>query len=101
MSINAKYLILHGKNELETGKIFKLKPTGVKIFSKKDLIKKGYPAPNGELYLIYKIEKDASEDFDKAKFDLRKLSQFETYRNSAKPFSVMLVELLKAKLPEK
>lgn len=98
MNINAKYLVLHGKNELETDKIFKLKSTGLKIFSQNDLIKKGYPNPKGELYVVYEIEKDASEDFENIKFDLRKLTPFETNRNSAKPFSVSLSEFLKSKI---
>ena len=97
MNINAKYLLLHGRNELETTKIFKLKSTGVKILSQNDLIRKKYPEPKGELYIIYEIEKDASEDFKNIKIDLRKLSQFKTYRSSAQPFSVTLSEILKSK----
>jgi len=98
MNINAKYLILHGRNELETSKIFKLKSTGVKIFSKNDLIRKNYPEPKGDLYIVYEIEKEASEDFGNIKIDLRKLPEFEMNRKSAKPFSVSLSEILKSKL---
>ena len=101
MNVNAKYLLLHGRNELETNKIFKLKPAGIKIFSQNDLIKKNYPEPKGELYIVYEIEKDASEDFESMKVDLKKLPQFKTNRNSAKPFSVTLSEILKSKLTEK
>jgi len=100
MNVSAKYLLLHGKNELETSKIFKLKPKGAKFFSQNDLIKKNYPEPKGELYIVYEIEKDASEDFENIKIDLRKLSQFETNRNSAIPFSVTLSEILKSKFTE-
>ncbi|MFT3901581.1 MAG: DUF2357 domain-containing protein [Niabella sp.] len=98
MNINAKYLILHGSGELETDKIFKLKPTGVKVFSQNDLIKKGYPDPKGELYFVFQLERNAANDFGNIKIDLRKLPQFESNRNSAKPFSVSLSGLLKVKV---
>jgi predicted component of viral defense system (DUF524 family) len=39
-NINAKYLVLHGKNELITTKIFQFKSIGPKILSQNDLIKK-------------------------------------------------------------
>jgi predicted component of viral defense system (DUF524 family) len=96
-NINAKYLILHGKDELITNRIFKLKSTGPKILSQNDLIKKGYPSPKGELYLVYVIEKEVSGDFNNISIDIRKLNKYESYRNSAKPISVSLTEILKAK----
>lgn len=34
------------------------------------------------------------------KIDLRRLPRFETYRNSARPFSATLSELLKAKIAQ-
>lgn len=98
MHLHAKYLILHGKNELETDKIFKLTAKGPRIFSRNDLLKKGYPEPRGELYVVFQLERNASDDFEKIKIDLRGLSRFETYRNSAKPFSATLSEVLKSKI---
>lgn len=97
-NINSKYLILHGSEELISNKIFQLKTTGPKILSQNDLIKKNYPNPKGELYLVYEIEKDVSEYFQNASIDIRKFDKFETHRNSAKPISVTLTELLKAKI---
>lgn len=98
--VNAKYLILHGKDELITNKIFKLKTTGARILSQKDLSRKGYPNPSGELYLVYEIEREVSNDFQNISIDVRKLTKFESHRNSAKPFSTTLTELLKAKINE-
>lgn len=100
MHLNAKYLILHGKNELETDKIFKFTAKGPRIFSRNDLLKNGYPEPKGELYIVFQLEKDASEDFDNIRIDLRRLPQFMTHRNSAKPFSATLSEVLKSKIAE-
>ncbi len=96
-TINAKYLILHGKDELITDRIFQLKTTGPKILSQNDLIRKHYPNPTGELYLVYEIEQEVSEEFQNISIDIRNLSKFESHRNSAKPFSATLTEVLKAK----
>lgn len=100
MHLNAKYLILHGKNELKTDKIFKFTAKGPRIFSKNDLLKNGYPEPKGELYIVFQLEKDASEDFDNIRIDLRRLPQFMTHRNSDRPFSATLSEVLKSKIAE-
>ncbi len=97
-NVNAKYLILHGPAELQTNKIYQLKTLGPKILSQNDLIKKGYPNPSGELYLVYEIEKDVSADFQNISIDIRNLTKFENHRNSAKPFSATLTEILKAKI---
>lgn len=98
MHLHAKYLILHGKDELETDKIFKLTAKGPRIFSKNDLLKKGYPEPRGELYVVFQLEREASDDFGKIRIDVRRLTGFETYRNSAKPFSATLSEVLKSRI---
>lgn len=99
-NINAQYLILHGNNELITNKILQLKTTGPKILSQSDLIKKGYPNPKGQLYLVYEIEKDASDYFKNISIDIRKLSKYESNRNSAKPFTVSLADILRSKIIE-
>lgn len=99
-NINAKYLILHGKDELITNRIFQLKTAGPKILSQDDLLKKGYRNPSGELYLVYEIDKEVSDDFKNITIDIRKLSKFENNRNSAKPISSTLTEVLKAKKPQ-
>lgn len=99
-NVNAKYLILHGSGELNTNKIYQLKASGPKIYSQTDLIRKEYPQPKGELYLVYEIEKEVSEDFQNVSIDIRKLAKFESHRSSAKPISVTLTEILKAKIIE-
>jgi predicted component of viral defense system (DUF524 family) len=96
--INAKFLILHGHDELITNKIYKLKSTGAKIMSQKDLINKGYPNPSGEFYIVYDLEQEVSNEFKNIEIDIKKLDNFESFRNSAKPFSATLTQVLKAKL---
>lgn len=96
-NLSAKYLILHGFGELTTNKIFQLSAIGPKILSRNNLIKKGYPDPSEEFYLVYKIEKNVSEAFNNILIDITKLSHYEPYRSSSKPFSVSLTEILRAK----
>lgn len=91
---------MHGSNELITNKIYQLKTSGPKILSQNNLIKKGYPNPSGELYLVYEIEKEVSKDFQNISIDIKNLSKFENHRNSATPISVTLTEILKAKTIE-
>lgn len=97
MHLQAKYLILHGKNELTSDKIFKITPKGPQIFSRNDLVRKGYPSPKGELYIVFQLERGAPEEFENIKIDLRELPQFKTHRNSAIPFSATLSEVLRSK----
>ncbi|NCP61561.1 MAG: hypothetical protein GW839_14900, partial [Flavobacteriales bacterium] len=99
-NVNAKYLILHGSDELITNKFFQLNSSGPKILSQNNLIEKGYPNPTGELYLVYEIENEVSDDFQNISIDVRNLSKFESHRNSAKPFIASLTEILKAKIIE-
>jgi predicted component of viral defense system (DUF524 family) len=96
--VNAKYLILHGEKELISSKIYQLSESGIKIYSKHDMIKKEYPNPNGELYIIFEIEKDVSNEFNNIQIDLRKIPDFKSNRNSAKPYIISLTQLLKQKI---
>jgi predicted component of viral defense system (DUF524 family) len=96
--VSAKYLVLHGESKTTTNKIFKLNEEGPKIFSKNDMIKSGYKDPSGDLYILYKIENEVSNEFGNLDFDLKELQNFKSFRNSPNPITVSLTELLKAKL---
>jgi predicted component of viral defense system (DUF524 family) len=95
--VNAKYLILHGENELVTDKIFQLSEAGIKIYSKNDMVNKKYPNPKGDLYIIFDMEKEVSTEFNNIKIDLRKIPDFKSHRSSAKPYLITLTQLLKCK----
>lgn len=49
---------------------------------------------------FYEIEKEVSQDFQNISIDVRNLSKFDSHRNSAKPFTASLTEILKAKIIE-
>lgn len=97
--VSSKYLVLHGPSETKTDKIYKLKNVGPKIFSKQNLIDKKYPTiPSEDLYLIFEIECDVSDEFNCVTFDLNKLPEYSSFRNSPKPITISLIELMKAKV---
>lgn len=95
METQAKYLILHTSGKLTSNKIFKLGSKGPRIFSKSNMIAKGYPEPTQDFYLIYDIKEDASIEFNFSAWDVRKLDGFKTGRGSVLPFAVTLSELFK------
>ena len=93
----AKYILLHSHGETISGKLFKVKDIGPKVFSKQSLIKKGYPGtPSQEFYLVYKVEPVSDKEFSNKEWNISKLEGYKPNRNSALPFSVTLTELMKA-----
>lgn len=103
-TINARYLLLHGRGEMETAHYYKLSPEGPTIFSKTDLLKKDYPTKDDDkdkIYLVFKIMKDPPErEFENLKIDIRELKGYQPRRGSAEPFTVSLADLMEAKVDE-
>lgn len=94
--LGAKFLVLHGPGETITNKIYRLKETGPKIYSDQNLIKEGYQTePTGNLYLIFEIGKDISEEFNYKEWDIRKMENYAGFWNSPKPITVSIRELMK------
>lgn len=94
----ADYLLLHSENGLITEDIWKITETGPQVFSKQKLIEEGYSNPNHDNYLVYKIEKVSGKEFAGIKWDIRKLSKFQSGRSSTFPFAVSLLELMGTKI---
>lgn len=97
-NIGARFLVLYGKDDLPTSRIFSLKASGPRIFSKADIESTSYPSSGGELYVVYEIEKDMSEEFRKAKFDLRKIKGFAASPVKYGPVTCNLIELFDSKV---
>ena len=54
-ALEAKYLLLHGGGK--SIELLKLKTGGPRLFSKADLVKKGYPSePHSDFYFVYSID---------------------------------------------
>jgi hypothetical protein len=94
---DASYLLLHGKGELQTGKLFKLRKGGPRIFSKEEIIELKYPDPHHDFYLMFDIAGAAEDEFRKYKWDISLLEKHGKGRDSALPYSVTLAELMQAK----
>lgn len=95
----AKYLLLHGEKELQSGKLFKIVETGPRVFSKSTLLKNKYPTvPSQEYYLVYKVSQFIEKEFENRKWDISKLEKYRDGRASVLPFAVTLSQLLKAEI---
>ena len=95
----AKYLLLHSSGETKTSRLLKITETGPRVFSKQTLINKGYPSePSQEYYLVYKVQEITDIELQNQKWDITKLDKYKQGRASALPFSVTMVELMKAKV---
>lgn len=92
----ASYLLLHTSNELLSARLMKLASNGPRIFSKQDMINKGYSDPTQDFYLLYDIEGRAEEEFSNMKWDISKLIGYSKGRASALPFAVTITQLMKA-----
>lgn len=96
-NIGAKFLILHGKGDLPTSKIYSLSESGPRIYMRSDLEKLDYPQVKGDLYLVYKLAKDLSPEFKHVKFDLNKISGFAEAKSKYGPVTCTLTELFESK----
>jgi predicted component of viral defense system (DUF524 family) len=97
-NIGARFIVLHGKGDNPTSKIFSLSPKGPRIFSGTDLLNGQYPAVGGDLYLVYQIIDDMSLDFDNAYFDLNKIDGFANAKTKYGPVTCSLKELFYSKV---
>ncbi|TVZ16095.1 DUF2357 domain-containing protein [Maribacter sp. MAR_2009_72] len=94
-TVSAKYLLLHTTGDLYSGDLWKITSDGPKVFSKEDLIRKGYPSPSQENYLILEIEKVNSTEFKDVKWFFKDLKNYKSGRQSAIPFTASLSELMR------
>lgn len=94
----AEYLLLHSEGNLITRDIWRIIEKGPRIFSRSELERNGYPEPSGEDYLVYKIEKIKIDEFAGVEWDIRKLINYKGGRESAIPFAVSLVEIMRIKV---
>lgn len=97
-NIGAQFLILHGKGDMPTSKIYSLSDEGPKIYLKSDLEKFDYPQVKGELYLVYQLTKDLSSEFKYVKFDLNKIIGFAEAKSKFGPVTCTLSELFRSKI---
>jgi len=97
-TVGSKYLLLHTLGDTESGDLWKIVSEGPKVYSKQDLINKGYREPSQDNYLIIRIERVTHPAFENVRWDFKKLSNYRYGRASAIPFTASLSELMKNKI---
>jgi predicted component of viral defense system (DUF524 family) len=97
-TVSSRYLLLHTTGDKDSGELWRIKSEGVRVFSKADLVKKGYPLPSQDNYLIVEIEEVAETEFEDIRWNFRELNNYSTGRASAYPFTASLTELMKYKI---
>ena len=96
-TVSASYLLLHTHGNKSTGDIWKITSKGPKVYSKQNLIKKGYPSPSQDYYLVIDIEQVDKTEFNDYEWKFKSLKNYNSGRASAQPFTATLTELIKAK----
>ena len=96
-TVSAKYLLLHTHKEKSTGDLWKILSKGPKVYSKENIIKKGYVKPKQDYYLVIELEKVNLSEFGNNLWDFRKLKNYNSGNASAKPFTATLTELMNVK----
>ena len=97
-TVSSKYLLLHTSGNTDSGDLWRIISRGPIVYSKEDLIRKGYPTPSQENYLVIQIEPVTDTEFENVSWDFRKLFNYSTGRASAFPFTASLTELMKNKI---
>ncbi|MBD1259309.1 DUF2357 domain-containing protein [Maribacter polysiphoniae] len=97
-TVSSRYLLLHTSGDTSSGDLWKIVSKGPKVYSKDDLIKKDYPNPSQNNYLVIQIEPVTDTEFKNVSWNFRKLENYSTGRASAFPFTTSLTELMKNKI---
>ncbi len=97
-TVSSKYLLLHTMGDTDSGNLWKIVSRGPIVYSKGDLIRKGYSNPSQDNYLVIQIEPVTDTEFENVSWDFKKLSNYSTGRASAFPFTTSLTELMKNKI---
>ncbi|MBC8644667.1 hypothetical protein H9W95_13275 [Flavobacterium lindanitolerans] len=83
---------------MDSGNFWKITGNGPKVFSKEDMLKKGYQNPSQEYYLVMELEPVTDPEFKNLKWDFKKLANYASGRASAFPYTASLHELMKNKI---
>jgi predicted component of viral defense system (DUF524 family) len=97
-TISSKYLLLHTSGDTASGDLWKIISKGPRVYSKADLIIKGYTAPSQDNYLVIQIEPVTDIELQNVFWDFRKLSNYSTGRASAFPFTASLADLMRTRI---
>jgi len=93
-TVSAKYLLLHTHKDETSSELWKIVSIGPKVYSKENLIKKGYDSPSQDYYLVIDLEKVNDSDFININWNFKELSNYNSGHAAAKPYTSTLTELM-------
>jgi len=96
-TVSAKYLLLHTYKEKASNKLFKITSRGPKVYSEEELKAKGYPAGSSgkeKNYLVLNITPIGDKEFLNYSWAFTELKNYKGGRDSFKPFTASLTELM-------
>ncbi|SNR58061.1 hypothetical protein SAMN06265371_10630 [Lutibacter agarilyticus] len=93
-TVDAKFLLLHGRGDQHSNELWEIKSKGPKVYSKDNLISKGYINPSSDHYLVIEIEKVDLNNFGNQNWNFKKLKNYKKGRASSLPFTCSLTELM-------
>lgn len=96
-TVSASYLLLHTYGDNSSGDIWRITSKGPKVYSKENLIKKGYPNPTQDYYLVIDIKQVNKTEFNNCEWEFKNLKNYNSGHASAKPFTATLTELINVK----
>jgi predicted component of viral defense system (DUF524 family) len=97
-TVSASYLLLHTHGDASSSRLWKISSKGPRVYSKENLLKKGYPMePSQDYYLVIDIEEVQDLAFTACAWRFKELDNYSTGHASAKPFTASLTELMGVK----
>lgn len=98
-TVSAKYLLLYTSGDVDSGDLWRIVNSGPKVFSKEDMILKGYPSPSQDNYLVIQLEQVTDPEFKNVRWDFKKLKNYSSGSTSALLFTTSLSELMRVTTP--
>jgi len=96
--VSAKYLLLYTTGDSDSDDLWRIVSPGPRVFSRNDLVRKGYPSPLNGNYLIIQIEAANDPEFIGAKWNFKELYNYSYGNASESIFTSSLTELMKNKV---
>ncbi|WP_417591470.1 DUF2357 domain-containing protein [Owenweeksia hongkongensis] len=100
-TVTSKYLLLHTKGDHSSDDLWRVVSQGPRVYSKSDLIRKGYPSPTQDYYLVINIEPATELEFKDFNCNFKNLKNYSSGHSSAIPFTTTLAELSHNKLKQR
>lgn len=93
-TVSAKYLLLHTHKDETSSELWRIVSKGPKVYSKENLIKKGYDSPSQDYYLVIDLEEVNGSEFINTNWKFKLLPNYNSGHAAARPYTSTLTELM-------